>query len=430
MNGKSKPAVRIELGDWKRLGADAARVRTAVFVDEQKIPASLEWDAADAQCLHCVAYLGDAAVGTGRLLPDAHIGRMAVLAANRRLGIGDRILDALVRAARARGDRRVELSSQAYVTAFYARHGFVAEGDPYEEAGIPHQRMALALAARGAGEAILTERSIAMPDGSTLHECDWSPPGGGADGIYLLHGLGEHVGRYDALARWWCARGWRVRAHDHVGHGRSSGARGVVARGAQLPEHAAARFDAFAADLGRTPALLGHSLGGALAAELVVVRGLRPRRLVLSSPALATGLSGVQRVLLALLERVAPSLAIGNGLDPDALSHDPAVVRAYLSDPLVHDRICARLLRWLVDAGEGAIRGASALAVPTLLMVAGADRLVDPSGSRRFADAAPAGRLTLAWYDAHFHEIFNERAGERDRVLADLDAWIAGAAGG
>jgi alpha-beta hydrolase superfamily lysophospholipase len=227
------------------------------------------------------------------------------------------------------------------------------------------------------------------------------------------------------MARWFCARGWRVRGHDHTGHGRSGGRRGVLRGERQLVEHARALIEGFAAELDEPPLLLGHSMGGALAAQLVVSEGLRVRGLVLSSPALDTGLGPAQRALAAVLYRLAPSLAIGNGLEPEALSHDPAVVRAYLEDPLVHDRISARLLRWLVSAGEGARSAAAGLSVPTLLMVAGADRLVNPEGSRAFSRAAPEGLLTLRWYDDLFHEIFNEREAQRLAVLADLEQWLA-----
>jgi len=216
-----------------------------------------------------------------------------------------------------------------------------------------------------------------------------------------------------------------VRAHDHVGHGRSAGRRGVVGSAGQLPAHARARVEAFAAELGRAPLLLGHSLGGALAAQLVVSQRLDVAGLVLSSPALDPGMNAAQRLLAAVLGRLAPGLAVGNGLDPQALSHDAAQVRAYLDDPLVHDRVSARLVGWLLDAGERARRDAGSLTVDTLLLVAGSDRLVNPAGSRAFAERAPAQRMTLHWYAPLFHELFNERAPERARVLDDLDAWLA-----
>lgn len=144
--------IRIETGDWAKLGAHAGGVRTEVFVREQGIPAELEWDEDDARSLHCVAYLDARPIATGRLLPDGHIGRMAVLAAHRRTGVGGMILRRLIDAARDRGEARVELSAQSYVVDFYARYGFVALGAPYDEVGIAHQRMALQLGAAGASQ--------------------------------------------------------------------------------------------------------------------------------------------------------------------------------------------------------------------------------------------------------------------------------------
>jgi len=138
-------APTIRIGDWATLGADAAVIRREVFIDEQHIPEAEEWDDADAVSRHAVAYDGGLAIATGRLLPDARIGRMAVRRAHRRSGIGGILLEALVEAARARGDGTVVLSAQSYVIDFYARHGFVTRGEPYLDCGIPHQTMHRAL---------------------------------------------------------------------------------------------------------------------------------------------------------------------------------------------------------------------------------------------------------------------------------------------
>ncbi len=269
------------------------------------------------------------------------------------------------------------------------------------------------------------EHSWRMSDGELLFGRHWWPTEPHGGGIYLLHGLGEHCGRYEALAAWLAARGWQVRAHDHHGHGRSPGVRGSIPRSDALVEDAADLVGRFARELGRRPVLLGHSMGGALAAQLVVLRRLPVAALVLSSPALDPGLNRLQRLMLATMLRIAPGRTIGNGLDPRRISHDPAVGEAYLSDPLVHDRVSARLVGWLAAASREVIAAADRLAVDTLLLVAGDDALVAPAGSRRFADRAPAGRVTLHWYDELWHEVFNERAEDRARVLADLDAWLA-----
>lgn len=138
--------VRVELGDWASMRAAAERVRFTVFVEEQKVPAEIELDEFDPVSLHALAFGADGAVlGTGRLLPDGHIGRMAVLRETRGAGVGGALLSALMQAARSRGDRRVVLSAQTHAIPFYERFGFVAEGEEYDDAGIPHRRMWLAL---------------------------------------------------------------------------------------------------------------------------------------------------------------------------------------------------------------------------------------------------------------------------------------------
>ncbi len=138
-------AIVLRLGDWKQLGADALPLRREVFVDEQGVPAAIEADGRDADALHCVAYRAGRALATGRLLPQAKIGRMAVRADARGQGIGLRVLDALVARAQARGDAAVELSAQRTALGFYRRRGFCAIGEPYVEAGIEHVRMRRAL---------------------------------------------------------------------------------------------------------------------------------------------------------------------------------------------------------------------------------------------------------------------------------------------
>lgn len=144
----SSRAVKLRTGNWAELGADALAVRTAVFVREQRIPLEIEHDEHDEHAVHCVAYRGERPVGTGRLLPQRRIGRMAVLSDERRSGIGRRILGELVACAAQRGDSEIELHAQQYVASFYASHGFTPVGDAYYEAGIPHVTMRRRLAAR------------------------------------------------------------------------------------------------------------------------------------------------------------------------------------------------------------------------------------------------------------------------------------------
>ncbi|MDA8107519.1 MAG: GNAT family N-acetyltransferase [Betaproteobacteria bacterium] len=133
---------RIDVLDWSAARGEAAAIREQVFVSEQGVPRELELDDMDARCVHALARLEDGrTIGTGRLLPDGHIGRMAVLAEWRGRGVGGALLERLVEEARARGMREVALSAQTHALGFYARHGFTAEGEVYLEAGIPHRAM-------------------------------------------------------------------------------------------------------------------------------------------------------------------------------------------------------------------------------------------------------------------------------------------------
>jgi predicted GNAT family N-acyltransferase len=133
--------VRIELMPWEQARVAASRIRYTVFVVEQGVPLEIELDEHDAECIHALAFDGAAAIGTGRLLPDGHLGRMAVLREFRGHGVGSAILARLIEAAAQRGDREVLLSAQVHALAFYSAHGFSAEGEVYQDAGIAHQTM-------------------------------------------------------------------------------------------------------------------------------------------------------------------------------------------------------------------------------------------------------------------------------------------------
>jgi predicted GNAT family N-acyltransferase len=136
---------RIELLTWENARALAAPIRLVVFVQEQGVPAALEMDEMDARCVHALAFDGERAIATGRLLPDGHIGRMAVLSEFRGKGVGGAVLTKLMEAAKSRGEREVVLSAQVHALPFYAAYGFTAFGEIYEEAGIPHRDMRRAL---------------------------------------------------------------------------------------------------------------------------------------------------------------------------------------------------------------------------------------------------------------------------------------------
>lgn len=274
---------------------------------------------------------------------------------------------------------------------------------------------------------------ISTRDDVALHVHDWSSIEGTLRGtIVLVHGLGEHLGRYGHLAARLNARQWRVIGCDLRGHGRSQGARGDAPQRDALLEDLALVIDAARADApaGTPLVLLGHSLGGLIAARFVAATqvGARPAwardvdALALSSPALDPGLRPAQRALLSLARHLFPHLAVGNGLDPQWVSRDEQVVAAYVADPLVHDRVTATVARFAAEAGAEVMAAAPRWRMPTLLMWAGADRCVAPAGSVAFAAAAPRSVLEAQPWPGLSHELFNEP--EREQVIDRLLDWL------
>lgn len=244
--------------------------------------------------------------------------------------------------------------------------------------------------------------------------------------VMLVHGLGEHAGRYGGLAEHLNAWGFAVRGYDHYGHGASAGPRGGLSSDMRLLDDLADMIECTRARLppGLPLVLLGHSMGGLVAARLVSLNLCPVDALVLSSPALDAGLGPVQKLLVSTLPRVAPNLRVGNGLDAQYLSHDAEVVADYQRDRRCHDRISARLARFIADAGPATVAAAPVWAVPTLLMWAGADRLVNPAGSQAFAQAAPPGVVQSHCFEQAFHELFNETPEYATPVFDTLKEWL------
>ncbi|SDL40577.1 Predicted N-acyltransferase, GNAT family [Franzmannia pantelleriensis] len=138
-------AISIEQGDWEELGSEAGEIRRIVFIVEQQVPQEEEWDGRDAFCLHFLIRHQGRALGTARLLPDGHLGRVAVLEEGRGLGLGRRLVEAAIEAARSQGHAHLELAAQLQAIPFYEQLGFSAYGDEFLDAGIPHRNMSLPL---------------------------------------------------------------------------------------------------------------------------------------------------------------------------------------------------------------------------------------------------------------------------------------------
>jgi alpha-beta hydrolase superfamily lysophospholipase len=269
--------------------------------------------------------------------------------------------------------------------------------------------------------------TLTTHDGLTLQLREWPVPDARGT-VVIVHGLGEHIGRHAHVAARLNAEGWSVVGHDQRGHGASEGPRGALGHADDFLADLALVIDLARSRHAGPLVLLGHSLGGLIASRFVLgTPGAAWRRevdsLVLSSPALDPGMNAFQKGLLGLLGPIAPNLAVNNGLKPAWISRDPAVVRAYQADPLVHDRVTPRLARFIVDGGEAVRAAAAAWRVPTLLMWAGSDRCVAPAGSAAFAAAAQRDVVSSREFKPLFHEIFNEP--EQAEVFGVLTAWLA-----
>jgi alpha-beta hydrolase superfamily lysophospholipase len=271
-----------------------------------------------------------------------------------------------------------------------------------------------------------TLSTFTASDGENIAVQDWpcqqsGPPRGM---VLIVHGLGEHAGRYDPLAKRLNQWGFAVRSYDQYGHGESDGVRGGLPTTHRLLDDLTDLVESSYRRAGPgVPLLLfGHSMGGLVAASFVS-RGRQPvDALVLSSPLLAMRLNPVQKLMMKVVPKVAPNLTLGNGIDAAHLTHDHAVVAEYRIDPRVHDRISGRLARFLADEGAAVVARAPTWQVPTLLMYAGQDKLVDPEGSRRFAAAAPPAMVAAHCFDNLYHEIFNEV--DRETVYGHLRQWL------
>ncbi|WP_051303564.1 alpha/beta hydrolase [Comamonas composti] len=269
---------------------------------------------------------------------------------------------------------------------------------------------------------------LAAPDGSRLVLHDWpqrsSLPARAT--VLMVHGLGEHGGRYALAARHLNEWGFAARSYDQYGHGLSDGPRGGLSSDTRLLDDLAFVIDDTRSRMprGQPLVLLGHSMGG-LVAALFVAKGMRSvDALVLSSPALAIHLSPVQKLMLSVLPQIIPNLRVANGLQVDYLSHDPAVCAAYRADSLCHDSISARLGQFLAEGGAQVQSRARHWCVPSLLLWAGEDRLVDPEGSRLFAAHAPADQLQSQCFGGAYHELFNESPELADPVWQRLGDWL------
>ena len=241
----------------------------------------------------------------------------------------------------------------------------------------------------------------------------------------MVHGLGEHGGRYQHLAAWFAPLGATLYAPDHRGHGRSAGQRGHTPSLKALLDDLDAVVGMARDEHGSPVVMIGHSLGGLLAIAYSLERPDRIDRAIFSAPFLLAKVRvpAWKRAAAGVLPKLAPTLSFSNEIDPNDLSHDPAVALAYRNDPLVHDRITAGLYGETAGRTEEIIARAPELRVPFLLLHGRDDRIVDPAGSQRFFARATAPDRAFCLYPGMYHEIFNEV--DHERVFADIESWLS-----
>ncbi len=267
------------------------------------------------------------------------------------------------------------------------------------------------------------ETFIESDDGIRLFVRRWDAERPRASCI-LVHGIAEHSGRYEGLARALTERGLSVWAMDNRGHGRSGGARCDCTG-----------LENYTSDLGKliahiqaeapspTRLLIGHSLGGLICLDYAAHHPEELRGVAVSSPALklALHLPKIKVIAAETLNHYLPTTHIPNGVDPHFLSRDPNVVEAYKRDPLIDRSLTARCAVALRDAMAASMSLADKIQIPMLILQAGEDRVCDPAAAAAFAQKARRELVTFKRYDGFYHELFNEP--EKERVIADLAAW-------
>lgn len=260
--------------------------------------------------------------------------------------------------------------------------------------------------------------------GQVLFRRAWLPPE--PERVLLfVHGFAEHSGRYEHVATWFAARGCAVHAYDQQGHGHSEGPRGHARRFGDLLDDLEQHLDTLRrAHSGLPVFVVGHSMGGLVAATFARERQAEVAGYVLSGPALSVRVSRANAIFARVARHLAPRLTRSAGIPPEALSRDPEVVRAYIEDPLVFEAISVSLAAGLLEAAQRTLAGAAEVRAPMLLLHGEADRLCPVEGSRRFYEKLAVPDKRLCVYPGLYHEIFNEP--EQLRVFQDLLDWLTG----
>jgi alpha-beta hydrolase superfamily lysophospholipase len=252
----------------------------------------------------------------------------------------------------------------------------------------------------------------------------WWPEGLHRASLVVVHGFGEHSGRYDNVVDWFVPRGYAIYAFDQRGYGRSPGERGYVNDFAEYRHDLRAFLDLVRdAEPDRPLFLLGHSMGGLIVLYYALHDPSGIDGVIASAPLLGTlPTSPILTLLSKALSRLWPRLTLETGLEVAALSRDKAVVEAYVDDPLVHNLGTPRLGTEMAKAIDWTQEHAAELALPCLLLHGSADRIVDPGASRAFFEKVTFGDRERHEYEGSYHEVFNDL--DKEVVLADVETWL------
>jgi alpha-beta hydrolase superfamily lysophospholipase len=266
--------------------------------------------------------------------------------------------------------------------------------------------------------------SFVTADGRNMFFQNWSPSGDPEMVIALVHGLGEHSGRYRHWAEKFCGAMIAFAAFDLRGHGLSEGRRGSIPSMDVALSDIGLFLEKVATIFPGIPLVLyGHSLGGNLAVNYVIEMHSNLAGLIITSPwlKLSMPVPGYKMILASLAGSLVPSILQPNGLNPGYLSRDKNMVDQYKSDPHVHDRISAGLFLLASRGGEKALSMAGRISIPVLLMHGTADAITSPEGSKTFSDNS-GNNLTIRLWDGFYHELHHEP--EKDVVFSFITGWL------
>jgi alpha-beta hydrolase superfamily lysophospholipase len=270
--------------------------------------------------------------------------------------------------------------------------------------------------------ATATSGTVESADGTTLAYRAWPKPGSRA--LAVVHGLGEHAGRYERFAKGMAHHGLGTYALDLRGHGNSPGARGHVDSWSQWTDDVAAFVKHVESVAGMEVVPVGHSFGGvALLSTVLAAKLPNTRRFVVSSPALKLKLAvaGWKLTFGPIASKIVPRLALANEVDPKTVSRIPEVVEAYRNDPLVHNKISTRMGAEWQDATRDILTRAGEIKIPFLILAGTADALIDPAGSQELHEKAKS-TSQLRILEGRFHEPFNDIGS--DEVFQLIADWL------